>query len=125
MDEERLILARAEDLIRRSSDRNIPLHTGFLDARQQSLLRRSFSAVTGDTGLIFSGGYEDADRVVLAFLPDYITDPGSYLTEILTVLRVTIARGSAASAGSRLAAGRLRFSAEDAVGETPSRRLVR
>ena len=101
MDEERLILARAEDLIRRSSDRNIPLHTGFLDAQQQGLLRRSFGTVNGDPTLVYCGGYEDADRVVLAVLPDYITDPDSYLSEVLAVLRVSVSKGSAASKSGR------------------------
>lgn len=53
--------------------KNIPTHTNFLDLRQQSLvasIQKQFSVKHQ-----FWGGYEDAERKLLVFLPEYLDFP--------------------------------------------------
>lgn len=105
MDDDKLLMAQAEDMIARCGSRDIPVSGGFLDARQQSVLRRHFGEKQGDVTIAFYGGYEEADRVVMACLPYYMDMPGeggaSYFDEILTVIRAEMPKGSAASGSGR------------------------
>ena len=98
MNEDRILLAQAEDLIGRCRARDIMTHTGFLDAAQQSMLRRAFGVRQSEVRLSYFGGYEEADRVLLVCLPYYMdTPPG----DLLTVIRATVPRGSSASVSGR------------------------
>ena len=76
MNEDKLILAQAEDRIEQCRAYDMLTHTGFLDARQQSLARRAFGVRQGEVQLLYYGGYEDADRVILAALPYYMSEIG-------------------------------------------------
>lgn len=72
--EDRMLLAGAEDKYRQCSEQYRLTHTNFLDLRQRSLIEkhwREMSSSSGDVRLEFYGGYEDAERTVAAFLPDY------------------------------------------------------
>ncbi len=119
MNEDKLILAQAEDRIEQCRNYDMLTHTGFLDARQQSLVRRAFGVRQGDVRLVYDGGYKDADRVILAALPYYMedlyaeslsADAGAAaglsaasippVRELLTVIRATAPKGSQASARS-------------------------
>ena len=68
--EDQFLCSHIEDQFRRSEARNIPTQTGFLDLRQQSLAANFCKSI----GALpqFLGGYEDAERRVCAFLPDYL-----------------------------------------------------
>lgn len=74
MNEDKLILAQAEDRLEQCRSYDILTHTGFLDARQQSLVRRAYGERLGDVRIAYYGGYRDADRVIMAALPYYIAD---------------------------------------------------
>ncbi len=119
MNEDKLILAQAEDRIEQCRNYDMLTHTGFLDARQQSLVRRAFGVRQGDVRLVYDGGYKDADRVILAALPYYMedlyaeslsADAGAAaglsaagippVRDLLTVIRATAPKGSQASARS-------------------------
>ncbi len=69
--EDRLLLARLWDKIHAGMRRNIPANTCFLDPRQQQLCRYLFGQAEG---LTFFGGYPDAERQMLCYLPEYL-DP--------------------------------------------------
>lgn len=130
MNEDKLTLAQAEDRIEQCRTYDMLTHTGFLDARQQSLARRAFGVRQGEVQLLYYGGYEDADRVILTALPYYMsdmtgeeslypnaakTDSGSAgsedaslsvaaaapVRELLTVIRATAPKGSHASKSGR------------------------
>jgi len=112
MDDDRLLLAQAEDLISRCQYQDIPTHSGFLDARQQSLLRRTFGVRQGDVEIVYWGGYKDADRVMMFCLPYYMETPPHlidpeepdlppYCRETLVVIRATAPKGSGASRSGR------------------------
>ena len=100
-----MLLAQAEDLISRCGRQDIPVSSGFLDAAEQSVLRRKFGTKQGDVTIAYCGGYEGADRVVMACLPYYMTGGGEdeavYFEKILTVVRASVAKGSAASSRGR------------------------
>ena len=122
MNDDKLILAQAEDRIEQCQNYDMLTHTGFLDARQQSLARRSFGVRQGDVQLLYYGGYEDADRVIMVCLPYYMSDAvnaeslsappaedtgaaenaaAAPVRELLTVIRATAPKGSHASRSGR------------------------
>lgn len=70
--EDQFLLSHIEDHFRRCEDRNVPTYTGFLDLRQQSLVFDYCRSIGAQPH--FLGGYEDAERRVCAFLPDYLDE---------------------------------------------------
>ena len=69
--EDRVLLAKIWDKIHAGFQKNIPAHTGFLSLRQIQLAQFLF----GDQqGLSAYGGYEDAERKMYVYLPDYLSD---------------------------------------------------
>lgn len=120
MNDDKLILAQAEDRLEQCQAYDMLTHTGFLDARQQSLVRRAFGERRGDVRIAYYGGYGDADRVIMAALPYYMQFEESLPTqdaagdeernadgtpeavrELLTVIRATVPKGSTASRSGR------------------------
>ena len=74
--EDRLLLAKLWDKINAGMRREIPANTCFLSPRELDMSRYLF----GDTpGLTAFGGYEDAERKMLVYLPEYLEE--SYLYE--------------------------------------------
>ncbi len=84
--EEQLILAQAEDKIEQSRTRGYITWTPFLDSHQQSVLRKALAREDTGVSLEFYGGYDDAERVILACAPPYLQLEEA---EPLTVLRVS------------------------------------
>lgn len=69
-----MLLAKLWDRITSGLRKNIPVSTCFLSPRELEMARFLFGDMPG---LYSFGGYEEAERRVLAFLPDYLDD--SYL----------------------------------------------
>ena len=67
--EDRLLLAKLWDKINTGLRRNIPANTCFLSPREQEMARYLFGDVEGLTAF---GGYEEAERKMLVFLPEYL-----------------------------------------------------
>lgn len=72
--EERLLLARVLDKMEQAERRNVPAHTAFLSPQEQSAVQEVLK-LAGGRG-VFSGGYEGAERKVLACLPDWMEQYG-------------------------------------------------
>ena len=72
-DDEKQLYSRVEDTIRLCSKRNTPCFLGFLDQREQALIVRRAS-VFGDVKWHLFGGYEGAERAVLAVFPDFFQE---------------------------------------------------
>ncbi len=69
--DDRVLLAKLWDKINAGMRRNIFAATGFLSPREQEMARFLF----GDApGLQFFGGYEDAERRMLCYLPEYLDE---------------------------------------------------
>ncbi len=104
--DDKILEAKLEDKILQCRRRSIITYTEFLDLRQRSIAQRlseKLLAGSGEAeGYLFYGGYEDAERVIEIFLPEYLygaapeelllSDPESVP---VTVLRVKLKRSSA------------------------------
>lgn len=80
--EDKLLLAKALDKLEEASRYNVPSSTKFLNEQERALLEAALKSYTtsGTAGRFFWGGYENALRTVLIFLPDYL-DPEDISTE--------------------------------------------
>lgn len=73
--EDRVLLAKLWDKISAGMRRNIPANTCFLSPREQEMARFLFG---NEPGLTFFGGYEDAERKMLVYLPEYLEEESLY-----------------------------------------------
>ncbi|QAT43979.1 YlmH family RNA-binding protein [Aminipila luticellarii] len=71
MNEDKLIIAMAEDKADQCQENYMITNTGFLDMRQQTLCKNTVTKNPGAKGF-FYGGYPDAERRIAVFIPDYI-----------------------------------------------------
>lgn len=85
--EEKLLLAAFEDKARQRDNKNILTHTGFLSVAEQEL------AYSGRVPGILYGGYDDAERRMLVFLPEWLEEIPEEDGPI-RVLRVSVPKGS-------------------------------
>ena len=72
--DDKMLLAGVDDKFGQCSRQYRITHTNFLDLRQRSLIEKhskQMSLASSDVRLEFYGGYEDAERTVAVFLPDY------------------------------------------------------
>ena len=93
--EDKLLLARLYDKINTAMQRSIPGCTCFLSPRELELSRYLFG---NQEGLLAFGGYEDAERKMLIYLPDYL-DPDSLYEEDgpMVCLRASFYQGDSLS----------------------------
>ena len=73
--EDRMLLAKIWDKINAGMQRSIPANTAFLAPRELEMTRYLFGE---QPGLCAFGGYEDAERKILVYLPDYLEDESLY-----------------------------------------------
>ena len=69
--EDKVLLAKLWDKITAGMRKNIPANTCFLSPREQEMARYLFGE---PEGLHFFGGYGDAERKMLVFIPDYLEE---------------------------------------------------
>lgn len=67
--EDKILLAKVWDRISSGISRNIPAHTCFLSTRELEMTRFLFGQ---QDGLCSFGGFNDAERKMLCYLPDYL-----------------------------------------------------
>lgn len=84
--EDRLLLAKVWDKINSGIRKNIPASSGFLSLREQELCHYLFGHAEG---LVFFGGYPDAERRMLCYLPDYLDETALEENPPLVCLRAT------------------------------------
>ncbi len=73
--EDRLLLAKLWDKINAGIRKNIPANTCFLSPRELEMARYLFGE---PEGLHAFGGYDDAERKMLVFLPEYLEESALY-----------------------------------------------
>lgn len=77
--EDKILFAHIEDLYDKCTDSYMFDNSGFLDLRQQSVIKEKYPY---DTHIRFYGGYDDAERRVCIFIPEWIEqEPDEYFTE--------------------------------------------
>lgn len=69
--EDKLLLARVWDKYEQTERKSIPSATVFLSPREQQMARAMLNAAGIRTGYVFDGGYEEAERKILIFLPEW------------------------------------------------------
>ncbi len=69
--EDRMLLAKLYDKIQSGLRKNIMVSTCFLSPREQEMARYLFGDLPG---LYYFGGYGDAERKMLIFLPEYLEE---------------------------------------------------
>ena len=85
--EDRMLLAKIWDKIHAGIRKNIPANTCFLSLRELEMARFLFGQLDG---LYTFGGYPDAERNMLVYLPDYLDDSTLYAADSpLVCLRAT------------------------------------
>ena len=72
--EDRLLLARVLDKYEQSQRKNIPAATPFLSPWEQQLAQALLNAAGVRDGYGLDGGYEEAERKLLVFLPDWMEE---------------------------------------------------
>ena len=89
--EDRVLLAKLWDKINAGIRRNIPANTCFLSPRELEMARYLFG---DEPGLTSFGGYGDAERKMLVYLPDYLEESSLYEEDSpLVCLRATYFEG--------------------------------
>ena len=93
-EEDKILLARLWDKISAGIRKNIPVSTCFLAPRELEMARYLFGNLTG---LYAFGGYENATRKMLVYLPDYLTEASLGEEAGLCCLRATFYEGDTLS----------------------------
>lgn len=75
MGENRVLLARILDKCTQCETRNVPTHTDFLSPAQQCTAEDLLRAAHTAQRYVFFGGYAEAERKMLFFLPDWADAP--------------------------------------------------
>lgn len=89
--EDRLLLAKLWDKVNAGIRKNIPAHTNFLSPRELEMAKYLFGQ---PEGLYCFGGYPDAERKMLVFLPDYLEEAALWEDDSPCVcLRATFYQG--------------------------------
>ena len=73
--EDKLLLARIWDKYEQTERKSIPGVTVFLSPREQQMAQVMLNAAGIRSGYVYDGGYEEAERKVLIFLPDWMEEP--------------------------------------------------
>ena len=73
--EDRLLLARIWDKYEQTERKSIPSATVFLSPREQQMAQAMLNAASIRSGFAADGGYEEAERKILIFLPDWAAEP--------------------------------------------------
>ena len=73
--EDRMLLAKLWDKINAGVRKNIPAHTSFLSPRELEMAKYLFGQ---PDGLYAFGGYPDAERKMLIYLPEYLEESTLY-----------------------------------------------
>ena len=101
MKDDKVLMAQIKDKIEQCSSGYMLTSTGFLDMHQRRVagdMLRSGKVCPADVKALFYGGYEDAERCIAVFLPDYLVEENGEaspeaLEELLKVIRVKSAAG--------------------------------
>ena len=89
--EDKVLLAKLWDKISAGIRRCIPANTCFLSPREQEMARFLFG---DEPGLQFFGGYGDAERKMLVYLPEYMDEDALYEDDSpMVCLRATFFEG--------------------------------
>lgn len=70
-DEEKTLAAKIRDYIGRCNTKGVAVYTDFLSDREQAIALEAAKTMGVSEGVVVYGGFEDAERAVVGFLPEY------------------------------------------------------
>ena len=91
MNDDALLIARLEDKAAQAADRYMITTGDFLDSHQRRIAEETLRSRSMPVPVCFYGGFEDAERCMPVFLPDYAGEED--LKELVRVIRVSCAAG--------------------------------
>ncbi|MBQ9014690.1 MAG: hypothetical protein IJ109_01095 [Firmicutes bacterium] len=91
MKDDALLIARLEDKAAQAADRYMVTAGDFLDSHQRRIAEEFFRSRSLPAAARFYGGFDDAERCMPVFLPDYAGPED--LKELVRVIRVSCAKG--------------------------------
>lgn len=98
MKEDELLIAHIEDKLQQAADRYMVTSGDFLDIHQRKVCEDYFRSRKLPVRAVFYGGYDDAERCMPVFLPDYVemTEDAvpEEVTELMCIARVKAPKGS-------------------------------
>lgn len=86
--EMRLLLSHVLDQLNITHRRSVPTHTAFLTPAE-SIAVGSLMEASGSPRHAFLGGYDDAERRICVFLPDWMEEDILFAEDYITALRAT------------------------------------
>ncbi len=92
--DDRILAALLCDRAAQCDAQSVLTHTQFLDAHEQSVASRVCR--TAGVPYVFTGGYDDAERRVVCFVPYYMNKDDVPVSGILSVVRASYAPGGRA-----------------------------
>ena len=101
MDNDKIITARIEDKLEQCERGSYITATGFLNMHEQSLSMRIVRG-RSDVKSFFYGGYEDAERRIIMFVPDGYADTLEEALEMISHFRCFASRWRLAAESSRI-----------------------
>lgn len=97
MNSDELLIAKLEDKINQASDRYMIVAGDFIDTHQRKVAEDFVRSRKLPVRAMFYGGYEDAERCMPVFLPDYVEMDGETVPEevrdLLRIIRVSVPKG--------------------------------
>ena len=87
MKDDKILIAWAKDRLNQCEDCYMTTRTDFLDLHQKTLIYNMIKTIPHGCKVEFFGGYEDSERIVCFFLPEYATIED---IEELVVAKVTV-----------------------------------
>ena len=89
MDEKDILAGRIRDLAQRTREREYMTHTGFLTPAEQALALQFLREPSmAGTKYMLKGGYPEADRRLIVFLPDRTEEDDPEADSVIACLRV-------------------------------------
>ena len=88
-DEDKILIAKILDKLKFAQSRNKLESTDFLDLRQQSIIREMLELRRYDN-YIFFGGYDDAERNIVAFSSNLEYINQEEINNLLSIIRITL-----------------------------------
>ena len=85
------LLKRGEDLARRCENKCIVTNTGFLSPAERYALEHDVNLRL--SRMIFRGGYDDAERTMCFFLPEYMEEEDFDESEYISAIKISAAFG--------------------------------
>lgn len=87
--EDKLLLARICEKLETAREKNYMTHTKFLDTHQRAVCTQALHMLGAERFGVFFGGFDEAERVVLLFLPDYMEEVDAIQQAPIVLLRAS------------------------------------